>query len=301
MKARKIGFIGVGKMGKGMASNILKAGLQLTVYDLSSELIEDLVRLGAVRASSPKEVGQNSEIVIFMVPDSPNIDAAISGENGVLEGMRPGNIIIVTSTVEPLYIQRLSEICAKRGIKVIDCPVSGSVVNAREGTLIFMAGGPKEVLEECRDVLEVMSKKIVHCGDALGSGEMVKVANNLVSITTALFIHEATVLGAKFGLKADKMFEVFKISSADNWILNNQWPRVLKGDFGSTFDLDLGIKDLGLALATAKALKVPLFLGAMSFQWYLMESAAGKGKLDMLAAITSLEKLAGVEVRSESK
>ena len=301
MKARKIGFIGVGKMGKGMASNILKAGLQLTVYDLASELIEELVKLGAVRASSPKEVGQNSEIVIFMVPDSPNIDAAISGENGVLGGMRPGNIIIVTSTVEPLYIQRLSEICAKRGIKVIDCPVSGSVVNAREGTLIFMAGGPREVLEECRDVLGVMSKKIVHCGDALGSGEMVKVANNLISITTALFIHEAMVLGAKFGLKADKMFEVFKISSADNWILNNQWPRVLKGDFGSTFDLDLGIKDLGLALATAKALKVPLFLGAMSFQWYLMESAAGKGKLDMLSAITSLEKLAGVEVRSESK
>ena len=146
MTKKRIGFIGLGKMGEPMAKNILKGGFPLTVYDLVSETVKEFVKLGAVGASSPKEVGRNSEIVIFMVPDSPEIEAAVLGERGLLEGMQKGNILIVMSTVEPLYIQQLAEKCIPKGVKVIDCPVSGNrLKGAVNGTLTIMAGGPKEV------------------------------------------------------------------------------------------------------------------------------------------------------------
>ena len=302
MPKKRIGFIGLGKMGEPMSKNILKGGFPLTVYDLVSEPVRELVKLGAVGAASPKEVGQNSEIVIFMVPDSPHVDAAVFGENGVWEGMRKGSIIVVMSTVEPLYIQGLAERCEKKGIRVIDCPVAGMMKRAIEGTLTIMVGGPKDVLEECRDVLGTMGTNIIHCGEVLGSGEMVKLANNLVALSTPFFINEAMVLGVKFGIKADILFEVFKNSSANSFILNNAWgPKVLKGDFTPSFDLDLAVKDTSLALASGKSLKVPLVLGSLVNQMYQRESAAGKGKLDPVSTITSLEELAGVQVRSQKK
>jgi len=301
MPEKKIGFIGLGNMGELMSKNILKGGFPLTVYDLVPERISALVKLGAVGANSPKEVGQNSEIVILMVPDSPHVEAAVFGENGVIEGSRRGNIIVVMSTVEPLYIQQLAERCGQKGIKVIDCPVSGNrLKGAPDGTLTIMVGGPKQVLEECRDVLKTMGSNIIHCGEVLGSGEMAKVANNLVALSSVLLLNEAMVLGVKFGLKADTLFEVLKNSSASSWMLNNLWaPKVLKGDFTPAFDLDLAVKDTGLALASGRALKVPLMLASLANQIYQTESAAGKGKLDPASTITSLEKLAGVQVRSE--
>lgn len=303
MAKERIGFIGLGKFGKPMAKNIIRRGFKLTVYDLLIEPVNELVGLGAIGSSSPKELGQSSQIVILMVPDSSDVDAAVLGENGVLEGIQEGDVIVVMSTVEPLYVQELAKKCGKRGVKVIDCPVSGHPMRApQEGTLTIMAGGPSEVLEECREVLQAMGKKIIHCGDVPGSGEMVKVANNLVALSTSLILHEAMVLGVKFGIKADTMFEVFKNSSANSAMLNDLWgPKVLKGDFTSVFDLDLALKDTGLALASGKALKVPLLLGALVHQRYQMESAAGKGKSDALSAITSLEELSGVRVRSETK
>jgi len=303
MPKKRIGFIGLGKMGSPMSKNILKGGFPLTVYDLVSEPVRDLVKLGAVGAASPKEVGQNSEIVIFMVPDSPHVDAAVFGENGVLEGMRKGSIIVVMSTVEPLYIQELAERCGNKGIRVIDCPVSGNPMKAApEGTLTIMVGGPKEILEQCREVLGTMGTNIIHCGEVLGAGEMVKVANNLVTLSTVLFLNEAMVLGVKFGIEADTLYEVFKNSSSNSWTLNNVWgPKVLRGDFTPVFDLDLAIKDTGLALASGSALKVPLVLGSLVNQMYQRESAAGKGKLDPVATIISLEELAGVQVRSGKK
>jgi 3-hydroxyisobutyrate dehydrogenase-like beta-hydroxyacid dehydrogenase len=236
-----------------------------------------------------------------MVPDSPHVEAAVFGENGIIEGSRRGNIIVVMSTVEPLYIQQLAKRCGERAIRVIDCPVSGNrLKGAPDGTLTIMVGGPKEVLEECQDVLRTMGSNIIHCGEVLGSGEMAKVANNLVALSTVLLLNEAMVLGVKFGLKADTLFEVLKNSSGGGWMLNNLWaPKVLKGDFAAAFDLDLAVKDTGLALASGRALKVPLMLASLANQIYQTESAAGKGKLDPASTITSLEKLAGVQVRSE--
>lgn len=300
MANKRIGFIGLGKMGLPMSKNILKGGFPLTVYDLIPEAVQELVKLGAVGASTPKEVSENSELVILMVPDSNHVDAAVLGVNGALEGMAKGNILIVMSTVEPLYIQKLAKECVKKGVKIIDCPVGGFMKGAIDGTLTIMAGGPKEVLEECREVLRTMGKNIIHCGEVLGSGEMVKIANNLVALSTVLILNEAMVLGVKFGIKADTLFEVFKNSSANSAILTTAWgPKVLRGDFTPAFDLDLAVKDTGLALTSGKALKVPLFVGTLVNQIYQRESAAGKGKLDPVASVTSLEELAGVQVRSE--
>lgn len=299
---KRIGFIGLGTMGKSMAKNILKGGFPLAVFDLASEPVEEMVALGAVAASSPKELGEKSEVIIFMVPDAPDIDAAVLGTNGLLEGVGAGSIIIVMSTINPLDVQRLGEICAKQGVRVIDCPVSGNRNSAASASLTIMAGGAKDVFEECKEILATMGKNIVYCGEILGSGEMVKLANNLVSLSTSLLLHEATVLGAKFGIKADTMFEVFKNGGANSWILNNMWgPKVLKGDFTPSFGLDLALKDIGLALAVSKDLKVPLLLGSCSFLRYQAESAAGRGSLDFNSAILSLEELAGVHVRSEEQ
>ncbi len=300
MAKKKVGFIGLGKMGLPMSKNILKGGFPLTVYDLIPGAVQELVKLGASGASSPKDVGENSEIVILMVPDSNHVDAAVLGEKGALEGMKKGNILIVMSTVEPLYIQKLAIECEKKGVRIIDCPVGGFMKGAIDGTLTIMAGGPKEVLEECREVLGTMGRNIIHCGEVLGSGEMVKIANNLVALSTVLILNEAMVLGVKFGIKADTLFEVFKNSSANSAILNTAWgPKVLKGDFSPAFDLDLAVKDTGLALTSGKALKVPLFVGTLVNQMYQRESAAGKGKLDPVGSITSLEELAGVQVRGQ--
>ncbi len=300
MAKKRIGFIGLGKMGAPMSKNILKGGFPLTVYDLIPGPVQELVKLGAIGARSPKEVSENSEIVILMVPDSTHVDAAVLGVNGALEGMKEGNILIVMSTVEPLYIQKLARECEKKRVKIIDCPVGGFMKGAIEGTLTIMAGGPKEVLEECREVLGTMGRNIIHCGEVLGSGEMVKIANNLVALSTVLILNEAMVLGVKFGIMAETLFEVFKNSSANSAILNTVWgPKVLKGDFTPAFDLDLAVKDTGLALSSGKALKVPLFVGTLVNQMYQRESAAGKGKLDPVASITSLEELAGVQVRSK--
>ena len=302
MKKKRIGFIGLGKMGKPMAENIFKKGFPLSVYDLIVKPVNELVGLGAIGARSPKELGQNSEIVMLMVPDSPDIEKTVFGKNGTLGGMQQGSIIVVMSTVDPLYVQHLGKKCTKKGVRVIDCPVSGNVTSAKEATLTLMAGGSREVLEECREALGAMGKNIVHCGDVLGSGAMMNVANNLVGLSESLLLHECHVLAVKFGIKTETLYEVFKTSSVSSWMFHNSWaPKVLKGDFTPAFDLDMALKDAGLACTSGKALKVPLLIGSMVQHRLQMESAAGRGKLDLNAAIMFLEELAGVKVRGESK
>lgn len=202
MPKKRIGFIGLGKMGKPMAKNIIKGGFSLTVYDLLTESINELVTFGAVAAKSPKEVGENSQIAILMVPDSPEVEAAVLGKDGLLEGMREGNTIVVMSTVDPFFVQSLASKCAKKGVRVIDAGVAGSPLNTvAAGTATIMAGGPKEIFDECRDVFETMGKYIFHCGDVIGSGEMAKLANNIIVLTTKLIIHEAMVLGLNLALR----------------------------------------------------------------------------------------------------
>lgn len=298
---KKVGFIGLGIMGKPMAKNVVKKGFPLTVYDLAKAPVDELVQMGAVAASSPKQVGEVSETVILMVPDEPDVEAVLYGEKGVIEGFRGEGTIIVMSTVNPLFMKALAERVAKRGVKILDAPVFRGAGAAAKGTLGIMAGGEKDVLDDCRPILAAMGSDIFHCG-GIGMGEVVKIISNYLSLSNNAVISEAMVLGVKLGAKADTLFDILLTGSGYSWSLEHHWgPWVLKGNFEPGFKIDLAVKDIGIAMASARKLKLPLLLGTAAEQMYQYASSAGKGDKDIVSLTLLLEEIAGIKVRSEKR
>ena len=296
---KKVGFIGLGMMGKPMAKNVAKAGFPLTVFDKVTEPVAELVQAGATAAGSSKEVAQASEVIIVMVADGAQVQDVVLGDNGVIEGIKEGSTVIIMSTIEPTVVKAVADALLRKGVKVIDAPVTKGQPAAIQGTLGIMVGGDEAVMEDCREILQTMGD-IVHCGD-IGTGEVAKIVNNYICLNSSLLIAEGIVLGVKCGMKPDRLLDVLASGSAESWMLHYWGSKALKGDFNPGFYLDLTIKDITLALATAKELKVPVPVGALCQQLLQAGSAAGKGKQDFTAMLTMLEELAGVEVRSESK
>jgi len=297
---KKVGFIGLGAMGKPMATNLVKKQFPLIVFDIRREPVEELVRLGAKSAKSSKELASSSDVIITMVPSSPDVEAVILGKDGVVEGIREGSIVIDMSTIAPFTTKKVAEALSRRGARMIDAPVARGVKAAIEGTLSIFVGGDKEVFEECRAILEAMGTDIYHVGD-IGSGEVVKIVNNLILQTSVPVIAEGLVLGVKAGVKPDVLFEALSKSSANSFALQNHFKNfVLPGNFEvGRFPVDYTIKDLGLALQTAMELHVPLLFGSLANQVYEGARAAGKSKNYFPVVITLLEEMTGVKVRSE--
>ena len=294
-----IGFIGLGIMGTPMANHLLDAGHQLVVYDIIPEAVQRLVNLGARAEVSCQAVASRVDIVISMVPDSPNVETVYLSEDGVLAGARVDTLLIDMSTISPATAIAAAERAKEIGCPMLDAPVSGGDVGAKNAALSIMVGGDEAVMEDCREILQTMGD-IVHCGD-IGTGEVAKIVNNYICLNSSLLIAEGIVLGVKCGMKPDRLLDVLASGSAESWMLHYWGSKALKGDFNPGFYLDLTIKDITLALATAKELKVPVPVGALCQQLLQAGSAAGKGKQDFTAMLTMLEELAGVEVRSESK
>ncbi|NIM05045.1 MAG: NAD(P)-binding domain-containing protein, partial [Armatimonadetes bacterium] len=186
---KKLGFIGLGNMGKGMALNLVKAGYPLTVHDIRPEPVQELVKAGAKAAPSPRELAENSEVVITIVTSSPHVEQIMFGDNGVLAGMKKGGIIIDMSTIDPIVTRKVAEAAAGKGIDMLDAPVSGAPPKAADGTLSIMVGGKKEIFDQCKPILEVMGENIFHVGD-VGMGEVVKLANNLIGSVCGLAVCE---------------------------------------------------------------------------------------------------------------
>jgi 2-hydroxy-3-oxopropionate reductase len=293
---KKIGFIGLGIMGKPMAKNLLKAGYSLTVYDIVPERMEDVVNAGAKAGSSSKEVAEKSEIVITMLPNSPDVKEAVLGKNGVLEGAKPGIILIDMSSIAPMASKEVAEKAKEKGVIVLDAPVSGGEPKAIEGTLAIMVGGPQETFDEVEDILSVMGASVTRVGE-IGSGNMTKLANQIIVALNIAAMSEAMVLAAKAGVNAEKVFQAIRGGLAGSTVLDAKMPLVLEGNFKPGFRIELHIKDLANALDTAHEVGVPVPLSGAVMEVMQALKVDGKGADDHGGIIQFYEKLAKVEVR----
>jgi len=300
MGGKKIGFIGLGAMGSPMSQNLLKKGYDVTVCDLIPERIELLKKLGAQSADTPKAVAEKSDVVITMVLSSPDVRAVILGENGVIEGIQEGAIVIDMSTIDPVTSREISKELSHKGVKMLDAPVARGVKAAVAGTLAIFVGGEKEIYEQCKEILAAMGSDIEYAGDS-GAGEVVKIINNLIVATTMCSLSEALVLGVKAGVEADVLINALSKGSAGSFVLENQVKKfVLPGKFDKeVFPVDYMMKDLGLARDTAAQYHVPQYFGAMAYQALEWARAAGYRERYYPVVIKVLEALAGVEVRAD--
>lgn len=297
MISKQVGFIGLGMMGKPMAHNLVKAGFVLTVYDIIGASVEELVAVGAKRASSPAKVAEQSDIIITMLPTSSVVEEVVTGSLGVLEGLKAGAILIDMSTIDPNTTMKVGAAIHSKGGRMLDAPVSRGEPAAVTGTLSIMVGGEAEVLEECQPILKALGTDIFHCG-SLGTGEVVKLVNNLMVGIFVPAISEALVFGLKSGAKLETILKVIRASSANNWLLDNVFQnKVFQGKFEPGFSINLMHKDLGLAIAAADRLAIPLPLAALSRQLYGVARSLGKGGKDYTAIITPLEEVTGVKAR----
>ena len=297
----QVGFIGIGVMGRPMALNLLKAGHDVTIYARHPEKteVQEVLKAGAKQAPSLRAVAMASEVVITMVPNSPQVEEVVAAPGGILEGARKGLIIIDMSTIAPSVTRALSEKAAAKGVHFLDAPVSGGSQGAINGTLSIMVGGEKESFERALPVLEAMGKKenITYVGPS-GSGEVVKLINNMLvgSITAATA--EAFVLGVKAGADVATMAKIIGTSTGASWQLANQFPlRAFNGSFKPGFMTDLLHKDLGLALDLAAENQTDVAMTALARQFYEQAQATGHGKDDYTSLLKVLEEKAGVEVR----
>jgi len=293
---KKIGFIGLGIMGKPMARNLLKAGYSLTVYDIVPEKMDDVVKAGAKAGSSSKDVAEKSEVIITMLPNSPDVKEAVLGKNGVLEGAKPGTILIDMSSIAPLASKEVAEKAKEKGVTVLDAPVSGGEPKAIEGTLAIMVGGPQETFDEVEDILSVMGASVTRVGE-IGSGNMTKLANQIIVALNIAAMSEAMVLAAKAGVNAEKVFKAIRGGLAGSTVLDAKMPLVLEGNFKPGFRIELHIKDLANALDTAHEVGVPVPLSSAVMEVMQALKVDGKGADDHGGIIQFYEKLAKVEVR----
>lgn len=291
----KIGFIGLGIMGKPMSKNLIKAGHDLTVFDIVESAVKDLESIGAKRAHSSKEVASKTELIITMLPDSPDVEKAAFGPDGIFEGIAPGATYIDMSTISPVTTRKVAEAAKAKGVHVLDAPVSGGEKGAIEATLTIMVGGAKETFNACLPVFQLLGKNIVYCGEA-GSGQVVKACNQILVAGVLETASEALVLGVKAGVDPEIVLKVI----AGGWamrVLDVRIPLVLKGDFKPGFKTRLHYKDLGIALAAGSEYGAPLPVTALIHEMMGSLKVLGRGETDHSAIITYLEDLAKVEVR----
>ncbi|MGE5679206.1 MAG: 2-hydroxy-3-oxopropionate reductase [Pseudomonadota bacterium] len=292
----KIGFIGLGIMGKPMAKNLIKAGYSLVVYDLDKSKCADLVSAGAEEGFSPRDIAARTDIVITMLQNSPNVKEAVLGENGILEGAKEGTIIIDASSIAPLASKEVAAEAAKRGVEMLDAPVSGGEPKAIDGTLSFMVGGKKEVFDQCFEILSKMGASVVHCGE-IGAGNVTKLANQIIVALNIAAMSEALVLGTKAGVDPEVIYNAIKGGLAGSTVLNAKAPLVMAGNFKPGFRIELHIKDLANALETGHEVGVPLPLTSQVMEIMQALKVDGKAKEDHGGIIQFYEKLAGIEVR----
>lgn len=288
----KIGFIGLGNMGGPMARNLLKAGHQLTVSDLSQSAVAGLVEAGATAAASIAELARSDvEMIITMLPAAPHVKGVYLGEDGLLANVAPQVRLIDSSTIDPMSARQVAEAAAARGNSLIDAPVSGGTGGATAGTLTFMVGGDKADFDAALPVLQAMGKNIVHCGPT-GNGQVAKVANNMLLAITMIGTAEAMNLGVSLGMEPAVLAGIINTSSGRNWSSDtyNPYPGVMDNvpasrGYTGGFGTDLMLKDLGLATEAARQARQPVILGGLAQQLYQTFSSQGNGALDFSAII----------------
>ncbi|WP_353893574.1 NAD(P)-dependent oxidoreductase [Proteinivorax hydrogeniformans] len=293
----RLGFIGLGVMGKGMAANLMKNDYKLTVFDINQTVLEEFKGLGAEIAESPKQLAEKADVIMTSLPNSKIVQMTLLGENGVLAGAKPNSIIVDFSSITPKTIKDIAKQAAKKQVEVMDAPVSGGQAGALKGALTIMVGGKEEALEKVMPLLQCMGKSIKHVGD-VGAGDTVKLVNNLLLGVNMVAASEALALGVKAGLDADVLYDVISQSSGNSYALEAKYKKfIAKGNFEPGFMIDLQHKDLQLAIDTAKDLELPLLVGNLTQQLYEVAKAEGNGQKDISAIVKTYEKWAEVQVR----
>jgi len=293
---KKIGFIGLGIMGKPMAKNLVKAGYSLVVFDIVDAAVAELVELGAEKGSSSKDVASKSEIICTMLPNSPHVKEVILGNDGVIDGVKSGSIVVDMSSIAPLVSQEVSAELAKKGVPMLDAPVSGGEPKAVDGTLAFMVGGSEDSFAEVKDLLDVMGGSVTLVGE-IGSGNTTKLANQIIVALNIAAMSEAMVLATKAGVDPEKVYNAIRGGLAGSAVLDAKVPLALKGNFKPGFRIELHIKDLNNALETAHSIGVPLPLSSQVMEIMQALKVDGKAGDDHGGIIQFYEKLAQIEVR----
>lgn len=299
----QIGFIGVGVMGRGMVKNLLKAGFPVTIYARHPEKVQEVLEAGARLVGSSREVAENSDVVITMVPNSPEVEEVVLGPNGVLEGARAGAVVIDMSTINPATSRKVAERCTEAGVSFLDAPVSGGAWGAENGTLSIMVGGEPEVFERCRPVFAAMGRAdaIVNVGP-VGAGEAVKLVNNMLGAVITAATAQAFTMGVKAGVDPAIINEVVSKSTGTSWQLQNAFPRnVFNGAFNPGFFTELMHKDIKLVLELGAESGVSVSLADEARRLYEAAIMAGYGRDDYTSVIRPMEQAAGVEVRISPK
>ncbi len=292
----RIGFIGLGIMGNPMAKNLLKAGHTLMFYDIVDAPVNELVAAGATAGSSPRDVAAQNDLIIAMLPNSPHVKRAVLGEGGVIEGAKPGSILVDMSSIAPLASREVAAELAKKGIEMLDAPVSGGEPKAIDGTLAIMVGGKEAIFEKVKEVLLKMGASAVLCGD-IGAGNVTKLANQIIVALNIAAMSEAFVLATKAGVDPERVFNAIKGGLAGSTVLNAKAPMVLEGNYKPGFRIELHIKDLQNALDTAHEIGTPIPLTSQIMEIMQALKVDGKQSDDHGGVIQFYEKLANVKVR----
>jgi 3-hydroxyisobutyrate dehydrogenase len=288
---KKIGFIGLGVMGAPMCRNLLEAEYSVNVWNRTASKMKELVSFGALPCKSPKEVAEKSNIVIIMVGDSPDVEKVVLGPSGIIEGASEGLVVVNMSSTSPAADRHLAEVLEERGVKMLDAPVSGGEIGAREATLSIMVGGQKDVYEECLPVFQALGSKITYMGES-GSGQATKLCNQVICGLNIQAVCEGLILGAKLGLDLERLLDVLTAGYANSRILSDLGPKMIKKDFRAGFRMRHQLKDLKNALETAAELRLPLPCTSLVYQLFLAVAAMGQEENGTQTSILVMEKLA---------
>jgi 2-hydroxy-3-oxopropionate reductase len=291
----KVGFIGLGLMGKPMARNLMRAGYSLVVHNIPAEPAEELAGEGALMVRNAREVAEQSDIIITMLPDSPDVQKVVAGENGVLEGIKSGALLVDMSSISPVVARQLFDLVRAKGASKLDAPVSGGDVGAIQGTLSIMVGGESEDFERAKPLFEVMGKTIVHVG-ASGAGQVTKAANQVVVGITMGAVAEALLLGAKGGVAPEKILDVLGGGLAGNKVMEVKREKYLTHDFTPGFRAELHHKDMGIAMSAAREYGLVLPLSAMVDQMFHAMKRKGWGKEDHSGILKVIEDLSDFRI-----
>jgi 3-hydroxyisobutyrate dehydrogenase len=294
MDRRTIGFIGLGTMGRPMATNLLKTGYSLVVHSRTRAKADSLLAQGAQWADSPAELAANCDVILTMLPDSPDVWSVVTGERGVLRGVRSGSILVDMSTISPEVARNLAAECERSGVKFLDAPVTGGESGAIAGTLSIMVGGSAETLNEVRPILQCLGSRITHMG-GFGAGQTAKLCNQIICGLNILACCEGLAFGAAAGLGLNVLLAAIQGGAASSWMLSNLAPKMLSGDWSPGFRIALQEKDLRLALEYAEQRKLPLIGTAIAHQLFKAAEAAGLSEEGTQSLFKTIRALGGID------
>lgn len=296
MTREQVGFVGLGIMGRGMAANLARVGFALTVWNRTAERAEPLVEMGAEVVGSPAEVAAAADIIIVCVSDTPDVVQVVTGDDGIVEGAGAGSLVIDCSTISPQTTRELADTLAARDVAMLDAPVSGGSEGAADGTLSIMVGGPADQFDRARPLFDAMGDTVTHVGDDPGSGQAVKLVNQILVVHNMLGVSEALLLAAAENLDLERTLAAVTGGAAGSWMLANRGPQVIERDWSPGFTIDLQAKDLRLVLEAFERLQLPAVGTGLISQLYTTLQRRGLGEEGNHALIKALEHLSGVEI-----